>query len=90
MEISFDEAKRQRTLDERGLDFSDAPAILAGLQYTFVDDRLDYAEERFVTIGLLNLRLVALVWTPTENGVRVISLRKCNDREQRAYSRRLG
>jgi uncharacterized DUF497 family protein len=30
MRITYDPAKRQKTLDERGLDFEDAPAVFAG------------------------------------------------------------
>jgi uncharacterized DUF497 family protein len=31
--------------------------------------------------------MVALVWTPRGNARRVISMRHCNDREQRRYGR---
>jgi ribosomal protein L34 len=36
------------------------------------------------------LRMVIVVWTPTEDGRRIISMRKANDREQARYSHRLG
>ncbi|MFN3817516.1 hypothetical protein [Blastomonas sp.] len=29
-------------------------------------------------------------WTPVKGGVRVISMRKCNEREQAKFNRRLG
>jgi uncharacterized DUF497 family protein len=90
MEIEFDPAKRRKTLEERGLDFAEAAEILNGPQYTRPDMRIDYAEPRFQTVGLLDGRMVMLVWTPTRTGMRVISLRKCNDREQKKYIRRMG
>ncbi|MBB6227754.1 BrnT family toxin [Polymorphobacter multimanifer] len=47
MEISFDLAKRDRTLVERGLDFADAALVFAGDHVSLRDDRLQYGEERF-------------------------------------------
>lgn len=82
MEIEFDETKRQKALVERGVDFVDAARILSGPRLTQEDDRFDYSEPRFQTYGLLDERLMIVVWTPTEKGIRVISMRKCNDREQ--------
>lgn len=90
MKISFDPAKRLKTLQERGLDFADAAQVFDGPILTREDDRFDYPEARFQTFGLVNDHLVMMVWSPTEEGMRVISMRKCNDREQKAYARRLG
>ena len=90
MEIVFDEAKRQKTRRERGLDFADAGRIFEGIVIELVDDRFDYPEPRFRTYGMLGERLVMIAWTPIENGIRVISMRKCNEREQKAFTARLG
>jgi uncharacterized DUF497 family protein len=61
VEISFDSEKRAWTVAHRGPDFEQAKAVFAGPQYTVRDDRLDYGEERLVTYGLLDRRLVAVV-----------------------------
>jgi len=90
MDVSFDPAKRLKNLQKHDLDFADAAQIFDGPIFTREDDRFDYPEPRFQTFGLVNDRLVILVWTPTAEGMRVISMRKCNDREQKAYARRLG
>lgn len=90
MLINYDEEKRLKTLTERGLDFVDAGRIFDGPALTLQDDRFDYGEPRFQTYGLLNERLVMIAWTPIENGIRVISMRRCNDREQRKFANRLG
>ena len=90
MEIIFDEAKRQKTLRDRGLDFADAGKIFEGTVIELEDDRFDYPERRFRTFGLIDNRLVMIAWTPTENGIRVISMRKCNEREQKAFTARMG
>ena len=90
MRISFDPAKRAETLRKRRIDFLDAENVFAGLTYTIPDQRFPYPENRFITVGLLSGRMVIVVWTPTENGRRIISMRKANDREQARYSHRLG
>ena len=89
MDISFDRAKRDLTLRERGLDFADAQRVFDGRSFTFEDDRFDYPEPRFSTIGLLGERMVVVIWTETQAGRRVISMRKANEREQSRYSQRL-
>lgn len=95
MKITFDPAKREWTLRERGLDVEDAVAVLAGPTFTFEDGRFDYPEVRYVTVGLLAERMVVLVWTPDpsiagDEGRRIISMRKANAREQRRFGQRFG
>ena len=90
MEISFDPLKRDATLQERGLDFADAGTVFEGPTFTFEDTRFVYAERRFSTFGLLNGRMVVLIWSETEDGRRIISMRKANDREQARYRHRMG
>ena len=89
MTIEFDPAKRQLTLEHRGLDMAQADEIFDHTTLTIADDRKDYGEPRFITIGRLTGRMVVLVWTPRDAGRRIISLRKANDREQSLYGPRL-
>jgi uncharacterized DUF497 family protein len=86
----LDPAKRAETLRRRRIDFLDADRVFAGLTYTIPDQRFPYPEERFITVGLLSGRVVIVVWAPTEDGRRIISMRKANAREQARYSHRLG
>lgn len=51
------------------------------------DERRAYAETRYVDLGLLHGRLHVLCFTETGDGIRVISFRKANDREVRAYAK---
>lgn len=90
MKITFDPAKREATLRERGIDFLDVALVLQGVTYTKEDARFDYGERRFQTVGFLNGRMVMVVWTPRDGATHVISMRKCNEREQEAYQERLG
>ncbi|WP_439115055.1 BrnT family toxin [Hydrogenophaga sp.] len=86
MKIEFDEAKRGKTLLERGLDFAHAEAVFEGLHFTAQDTRVSYEEDRFITVGWLDARLVVLVWTPRGAARRIISMRKANDREKTLYA----
>ena len=85
MEISFDDEKRRLTLEMRGLDFAEAGRIFDGTEFTWLDDREDYGEDRYNTFGSLNGRLVAVTWTIRDGTRRIISMRKANDREQARY-----
>ena len=90
MKISYDPAKRAKTLAERDLDFEDAGLLFADRHLTHVDDRHDYGEARFQTYGFLENRLVLVVWTPRGERRHIISMRKCNDREQKKIAHQLG
>lgn len=42
------------------------PKVFAGPHFTAEDDRLEYDETRYITAGLLDGRMVILVWTPRD------------------------
>ena len=50
--------------------------VFAGATLTVEDDRQDYGEDRFITIGFLDATMVVLVWTPRGGAHRIISVRK--------------
>jgi len=82
MEFSWSEAKRKRNIEQHGFDFADATKLFAGPTLTYVDDRFDYAEQRLVTLGLLDATVVSVVHTESEWLIRIISMRKATKREQ--------
>ena len=88
MEIEFDPAKRAAILQIRGLDMARAPDVFAGATLTVEDNRKDYGEPRYITIGFLSNRMVVLAWTQRGNIRRIISMRKANEREQAVYGPR--
>lgn len=89
MIIEFDTEKREKTLVERGLDFADSAKVFADLHFVARDDRFDYGEERFITVGYLGDRIVVLVWTPRNDARRIISMRYANEREISRYKKQL-
>ena len=85
MEFSWSEAKRKRNIEQHGFDFADATKLFAGPTLTYVDDRFDYAEQRLVTLGLLDATVVSVVHTESEWLIRIISMRKATKREQAIF-----
>lgn len=89
VKVSFDQAKRARSLAERGLDVADAAVVFEGPTATQTDDRHDYGEPRFIIAGLLAGRVVVLVWTPRDGSTRVISMRHAHADEAAWWRERM-
>jgi uncharacterized protein len=84
-EIEYDEAKRLKILEERGLDIADSKAVFRGSFVQLADDRKDYGEPRFRVWGFLNGLRISLVWTPRGNRVRrIITMRQAHEPEHEA------
>ena len=85
MRFTWHEPKRQATLQKRGLDFAQAKQLFAGPTFTFEDDRQDYGEQRWVTLGLLREKVVIIVHTESEAEIRIISMREAEKDEQHLF-----
>lgn len=83
--ITFDAAKREQALHQRGLDFLDAALVFEGATFSFIDDRRDYGETRRITVGFLAGRMVVVGWVARGKARHVFSMRKANEREIEAY-----
>ena len=81
MEVSFDPAKNERNIRERGLLFELAGELDFETALFQPDTRRDYGEQRVRVLGRLKGRVRALVFVETPKGIRVISFRKVNARE---------
>lgn len=75
--------------EKHGLSFTDAALIFSSETITFLDDRKPYGEERFITLGKLVERVIVVVHTQRAYAIRIISMRKANEREQKIYYQRL-
>jgi len=89
VKFTWDERKRKRTLVERSLDFANAAEVFAGPTFTFEDNRFDYGEKRFVTLGLLGGDVVVVVHTEMEKETRIIPMRRGTKNEQEVYFQNL-
>jgi uncharacterized protein len=88
VKIEFDPAKRENILFRRGIDLATAGELLAGKCLTDADDRFDYGEDRWISVGPLSGEIVACVWTDRgDEVVRVITMWKATAREQERYFR---
>lgn len=85
MQIEFDPVKDERNIRERGLSFERAAEFDVETAFYAVDSRRDYGETRVRALGYLGDRLHALVYVGIPQGIRVISLRKANQREVARY-----
>jgi uncharacterized protein len=85
MRLTWDEEKRAANLRKHGIDFLEAEAILAGDTVTLEDERCEYGEQRFVTFGFLEGRIVVVVHAERANVLRIISIRKATRREQKSF-----
>jgi uncharacterized protein len=87
MEVSYDSAKNQRNIRERGLSFARALEFDFQSAVYFTDNRRDYGEVRRIAVGYLDSRLHVLCFITTAGGIRVISFRRANAREVKRYGK---
>ncbi|RJP30110.1 MAG: BrnT family toxin [Candidatus Omnitrophota bacterium] len=85
MKVEWDEDKRLANARKHGIDFVDAVAVFDGDIVTIEDDRFEYGEQRFLTLGVLNERVVVIIHTERKNVTRIISVRKATRYEERRY-----
>lgn len=90
MEFEWDEAKRQNNLHKHRLDFAEVEIIFSGATFTFEDERFEYDEDRYITLGLLNEIVVVIAHTERNEVIRIISMRKATKYEQQLYFQSFG
>lgn len=83
--FTWDDAKRRDNLRKHGIDFVDAERVFRGFTLTAEDDREDYGEQRFLTLGLLADQVVSVAHTEQGDRIRIISIRKATRHEARFY-----
>lgn len=86
MNFEWDERKNELNIDKHGFDFADAYRVFNLPIAVDLDEREDYGEDRWIGIGLLDGRIVVVVYTePDDETIRIISLRKALTYERRRY-----
>lgn len=86
MKLEFDPAKNARNIRERGLSFDLVRQLDWERALYGIDDRADYGELRRVAIAPLDGRLHFVCFVEIPGGIRVVSFRKTNPRENRKYA----
>jgi uncharacterized DUF497 family protein len=87
MEIEFDPAKSAENERRRGLPFDLADSLEWDKALIRPDQRIDYGEDRLIAIGPIGGRLYVVCFVYRDGKRRIISFRKANRREQRAYGK---
>ncbi len=85
MKFEWDENKRLANIRKHGFDFIDVSTVFDSDTVTVEDDRYNYGEQRFITFGLFQGRIIAVVHTENDDLVRIISARKASKYEQQIY-----
>lgn len=86
MTYEWDEWKNRLNIRRHGIDFLDVPAMFQHPMVTFLDQRRDYGEDRWIGIGILKTLLAVVVFTePKPDTIRIISARKATQHEERIY-----
>lgn len=85
LSIVYDAIKNARNIAVRGISFDSVVDFDFQTAQVIVDTRHAYSETRYIAMGKIGTRLHVLVFTETDTGLRVISLRKANQREARHY-----
>lgn len=89
MRFAWDDGKRQSNLLKHGFDFVGIEEVFEGDTVTILDDRFDYGEKRFITLGLLHERVVVIAHTETDEMIRIISVRKATKNEEISYFKQI-
>ena len=90
MNFEWDRLKNEANIAKHNLDFTDAPRIFELPLRISLDERQDYGEDRWVGLGMLDGRVVVVVFTePDEDTIRIISLRKALPYERKLYEQYL-
>ena len=86
-EFEWDENKATGNFAVHGVAFHKASLVfLDPRSIEELDDRVDYGEDRYIRLGMSEGQLLSVVYTEREAGkIRIISARKANQSEKKAY-----
>lgn len=83
LQFEWDEAKRRSNIEKHGIDFSIATHVFQ--KDALITQSAYSSERRWMTLGLLSEKLVAVVFTVRNGRVRIISARRAKKSEREAY-----
>ncbi len=90
MEFEWDEAKNQANIRKHGVSFETARRIFESFVLTWLDDRRDYGEDRYISIGRIGRAArIVVAHTNRDGRTRLISARPASRKERQAYHERI-
>lgn len=90
MKFEWDKAKRLANIKKHGIDFADVLAMFDRDVFTIEDQRFDYGETRYISLGLLKFRVIVVAYTDKDDVIRIISARKATKNEEKRYFKEIG
>ncbi|MBX9701384.1 MAG: BrnT family toxin [Acetobacteraceae bacterium] len=89
MEFEWDANKREHNRHRHRVDLLEGSQLFDGRPViTLPSPRGD--EARFATTGLIGAKFYTVIWMERGGRIRLISLRRARDAEERAYQARFG
>ncbi|MGY2291075.1 BrnT family toxin [Pseudomonas sp. SDO528_S397] len=86
MRFEWDESKNQANIRKHGIDFHDVSDIFQHPMLSQRDERANYQEDRWVSIGWIKRLIGVVVYTERHGDViRIISARKATKQEAKYY-----
>ncbi len=83
--ITYDKTKRKTNIAKHGIDLAACECVFDAPMLTIEDNRTSYGEQRLISLGWLNERVVVLVWTDRDAGPHLISCRGGDKHETQRY-----
>jgi uncharacterized DUF497 family protein len=88
MTATFDPKKDAENVRKHGVSLSEGDGVLSDPLAVTIEDESAEREQRFVTLGANTFgTLMVVVWTPRDEDVRIISVRKPTPKERRNYEK---
>lgn len=87
MNFEWDGKKCAANIAKHGVDFTEAEKFDWATAIETQDTRFDYDEVRWVALGYIRKRLHVLIYTKRLGKIRLISLRRANNREKDFYEK---
>ncbi len=82
----WDDDKNRKNVEKHGIDFETAKRIFDSPIVSRRDERKDYNEIRYVSIGIIDqVAIIVVVHTNRQDRIRLISARPASRRERRIY-----
>jgi len=89
VKYEWHEPKRLSNIEHHGINFESATEFDWESALVYEDTRRDYGESRYIAYGKLSGRLTVMVFSLRNDTIRIISLRKANNREVTRYETRI-
>ena len=88
-QFSWDPIKNRTNITKHSISFSKAAKIFDGPRLEREDTRRDYGENRIITLGRSERKILRIVYTRRNSVIRIISARKANKHDREEYIRHI-